>query len=440
MQKQTKNMILKNIVIQQHHHLKHAILTIQDGIITDLVTEPYDHTKANESTFFVTPGFVNAHLHPNQLLDRGILDDLAINELLSTMHIDFNKTYQMRYDQALFVLMDAILSGSTSIYAVASNPKPVVDALKFYGLRSAVSCFFNDRWDGHGNQPKQVSFDQIAQKFHEFHKTKDENVDIHIGTASIQTASNDLLKLFDKLATQYNTKVNLHISEGIESVQSCVASRKTSPVRLLDELGVLNSNWNLIHATSIDEEEVKLIAKNNANVILCPVSNAKTGVGVAPIKSFLEHNVNLGLGTDACSNNNTNNILNEAYTAQLIFNATNKNATCITYKDLAKWTSINGSKILGHSDTGEIAIGKRADLLLWSLSNTAFTPLGYENYLSALFYNAPDLKPHTVLLGGVKAVENYDFLLVNPQELSQKISGYVTTAMQNTKTPISKQA
>ena len=41
-----------------------------------------------------------------------------------------------------------------------------------------------------------------------------------------------------------------------------------------------------------------------------PVSNAKTGVGIAPIRSLLAKGVNIGLGTDACTNDNANYIPN----------------------------------------------------------------------------------------------------------------------------------
>ncbi len=414
-------MILKDVFFYRNNSLIFADLEIEKDTIKNINTKTYKKSPQIEKTFFVTPGFVNAHLHPNKLLTRGLLDGLNINDLLSKMHISAKNNYQSRYNQSLFILMDAILSGATSIYAVASNPLPVIKAFKYYGLQGAVSCFFNDSWDGHGNKPLQADYDNIKQDFAELYETYNSYVHIHIGTASVQSASNRLLQLLDKLANEFNTKVNLHIAEGEESVQTCLKHRKYTPVRLLDNLGVLNSKWNLIHVTNIDTDEVDLIAKSAANVILCPVSNAKTGVGVAPIKELINKNVNLALGTDACSNNNTNNILSEAYIAQLIFNAKERDASLITEQMLIKWLTLNSRKILGIENIGEIAIGMRADLLLWSMNNISFIPHENNNYYAKIFYGAPDIKPHTVIIGGTKAVENYKFLLIDRHEILNNI-------------------
>jgi 5-methylthioadenosine/S-adenosylhomocysteine deaminase len=417
-------MILKDVIIYENNCLFLADIEIQKQTIENIVTRPYKYSKEDNKKFFVTPGFVNAHLHPNKLLSRGVLDDLNIEHLLSKMHISAKSDYNIKYKQALFTLADAIMHGSTTIYAVASNPSPVIEAFKYIGLKGAISCFFNDCWDGYGHKPLLTEFSLIKKKFNEVFKNHNEQVGIHIGTASTQSASNKLLILFDQIAEEFNAKVNIHISEGEKNVQNCLKYRNHTPIELLNELGVLNHRWNLIHATTMNKNEIKMIANNGANIILCPVSNAKIGVGIAPIRDFIEQKINLSLGTDACSNNNTNNILSEAYFAQLIFNATQQDGSFITYRQLYKWLTISGRSIFQMNDIGEIAIGQRADLLLWSLDNPSFSPLGQSNYLSKIFYNAPDIKPHTVILGGIKAVENYKFLLFDQHELLAELNNY----------------
>lgn len=388
-----------------------ANLSIQNGII-DKITILDDSTQNLKNVeFYVTPGFVNSHLHPNQLFDRRLFDELSISELLHQMHNSiYKKTEEDRITQSLFVLMEAIKAGATTIYSVASHPDPVIQAYKQLGLKGAISCFFNDQWEGHGDAPPFSLYQAIEERFIAYHQEQNEKISIHIGSASIQSASNDLLILLDELAKRCKTKVNIHISEGIESVHSCLKSRQATPIRLLDKLGLLSKNWNLIHAVNIDEEEVKIIGKAGANVIHCPVSNAKTAVGVAPIAGLLKAGATIGLGTDACSNNNTNNILNEAYFATLIQSALHNDPRLLTTDIIMQFLTTNGYTILGRPQTGLIEIGQSADLLLWSLSESAFVPLSYANYNSTLIYNAPDIKPHTVMIDGKPVVENYQFL------------------------------
>ena len=405
-------MQLNNVVI---HHPEHgyclANLTIRQNLIHNI---EICGSNFSEAQFYLTPGFVNSHLHPNQLLDRRLLDELSITKLLNRMHGDYKKTDHDRYVQALFVLMEAIKTGATAVYAVASHPTPVIQAFKTLGLQGAVTCFYNDQWEGYGKAPAFTN--DIEDQFIKSYQEKTDRIDIHLGSASIESASNRLLIALNDLAKKYQTKVNIHVSEGIDSVESCKRSRGTTPIRLLHQLGVLTSDWNLIHAVQIDEEEISLIAKAKAKVIHCPVSNAKTGVGIAPIKALQDANVSIGLGTDACSNNNTNNILNEAYFASLLHNASHLNPCVINLDTLKKWLTINGYRILGKKQKGTIEVGQPADLLLWSLKESSFVPLPYGNFDSTLINNAPDIKPHTVLINGMIAVENYQFKLM-PEDM-----------------------
>jgi 5-methylthioadenosine/S-adenosylhomocysteine deaminase len=410
-------MLLNNVIVKHTGYGYCKVnIHINENLIENVEILDANLVEFSGCDFFITPGFVNSHLHPNQLFDRRRMDELSINELLHQMHGNHQKDDEDRYAQALFVLIDAVKAGATSIYAVASNPYPVIKAFKTLDIKGAITCFYNDLWEGHGDSPALSVHHGIEERFLQAYKEKTEMIDIHIGSASIQSASNDLLVLMNNLSKKVKTKVNLHVSEGIESVQSCIKSRGTTPVRLLDKLGILSKNWNLIHAVNIDEEEIALIAKAMANVIYCPVSNAKTGVGIAPIKALMNLDTTIGLGTDACSNNNTNNILNEAYFGLLLQSAVHNDPKVITVDKLMHFLISNGHKILG-TPGGVIEPGQPADLLLWSLHENVFVPVSFGNFESALIYNAPDIKPHTVLINGKIIVENYKCIILPEEEI-----------------------
>jgi len=414
-------MTLKNVIIRHPvHGYCRVNLTLNDELIQqcEFIEKQCENFTSDE--YFVTPGFVNSHLHPNQLLDRRLLDSLDVHSLLHKMHANYNKTYEDRYIQALFVLMDAIKCGATTIYSVASNPMPVINAYKEIGVKGAVSCFFNDQWETSDKAPKLVVFDTIEKYFAELLSHNTENLDIHVGTASMRSASNNMLILLNNLAKKYNTKVNMHVSECQEDVSICVKNRGTTPIRLLSQLGVLSSAWNLIHTVAIDEEEIGLIAKSGASIIHCPVSNAKTGAGIAPINQLIKADANITLGTDACSNNNTNNILNEAYFASLIYSANHRDTKTLTIDMLWQWLTANSYKMLGKKQSGAIQEGEPADLLMWKLDKNVFVPLCYGNFDSSLFYNAPDIKPHTVFIAGKRIVENYQFTKFSEEEIIYK--------------------
>lgn len=413
-------MQLKHIILKHKTQgYSKANILIDDGIITKVDYFETNPTDYREADFYVTPGFVNSHLHPNQLLDRRLLDELNITELLHLMHSDYKKTDEDRYIQALLVLMEAVRSGSTSIYAVASHPYPVIKAFNTLRIKGAVSCFYHDQWEGYGSPPALSRLKFVENHFSHMQMEKTSKIGVHIGSTSLESASNDLLLLMDHLAQKFSTKVNIHISEGIESVNSCVKSRKMTPVRLLKQLEVLSKKWNLIHAVNVDEEEIECMADAKAGVIHCPISNAKTGVGIAPVPKFMKHKIPLALGSDACSNNNTNNILNEAYFASLFHAALHKDPQAFSTETMMEWITTNGHRIIGTKQKGMIQEGEPADLLLWSLKESPFVPLVHGKFDSAIINNAPDIKPHTVFIDGKAVVERYQFKEVSEREVRE---------------------
>lgn len=415
-------MTLNNVIINTvNDGYCRATISIENGIIQACTITEKNCTSFSHDDYFVTPGFVNSHLHPNQLLDRRLLDNLDTHSLLHKMHADFKKTYDDRHGQALFVLMDAIKSGATTIYSIASNPTPVIDAYKKIGVKGAVTCCFNDQWSTTDKAPKVVTMDSIEKKFSEFITQKTDTVNVHIGTASIRSASNELFVFLHKMAQKYGCKVNMHMSECQKDVDICIKNRGTTPIRLLEKLNVLDNSWNLIHTVAIDQEEIEILAKRKVSIIHCPVSNAKTGAGIAPLKQLFDAGVNVTLGTDACSNNNTNNILNEAYFASLLFAAKNYDTQTITNTVLWNILTTNAYRMLGKDQSGKIEVGQPADLLLWELGRSAFSPLCYGNFDSALFNNAPDIKPHTVLINGEKIVENYRFTKFCEEDIKNNV-------------------
>lgn len=72
-----------------------------------------------------------------------------------------------------------------------------------------------------------------------------------------------------------------------------------TPVKYLEAHGGLNPENLLIHGVHVAPQECRAIAHAGATVVLCPRSNARLGVGTAPVSDYLEAGVDLALGTDS---------------------------------------------------------------------------------------------------------------------------------------------
>jgi hypothetical protein len=58
-------------------------------------------------------------------------------------------------------------------------------------------------------------------------------------------------------------------------------------------------------------------------------------------------------------------------------------------------------------------------------------PLYYGKFHSALINNAPDAKPHTILLGGEKVIENYQFTGTLEKSATNAINAWARKGLYN---------
>lgn len=93
--------------------------------------------------------------------------------------------------------------------------------------------------------------------------------------------------------------IHIHISEQTAEVEQILEHTDMRPVELLFHHFDVKDNWCLIHATHLDENEIKLIAESKAIAGICPMTEANLGDGVFPLASFLERQGIIAIGSDS---------------------------------------------------------------------------------------------------------------------------------------------
>jgi formimidoylglutamate deiminase len=124
---------------------------------------------------------------------------------------------------------------------------------------------------------------------------------LRVGVAFHSLRAVDVAVMRDVLAAlpQPDLPVHLHIAEQQAEVADCLATHGRRPVRfLLDELPV-DARWCLVHATHLDETELRGIARSRAVVALCPSTEGNLGDGLFPLRAFLAAGGRYGIGSDS---------------------------------------------------------------------------------------------------------------------------------------------
>lgn len=86
---------------------------------------------------------------------------------------------------------------------------------------------------------------------------------------------------------------------------------RTTPVRYLNRLGLLDSRTICVHCVHLDQADIETLVQSNASVCLCPKSNMHIGVGSPKAFELRRVGINMALGTDSYASNDRLSIFEE---------------------------------------------------------------------------------------------------------------------------------
>lgn len=144
----------------------------------------------------------------------------------------------------------------------------------------------------------------------------------------------------------------------------------TTPVRYLNELGIINNRTLLIHCNYVSDEDIAIIQSSGASVAFCPGSHRFFGHTNHPVRRFLDADINVGIGTDSLASNDSLSVLDELkiLSANHILSphtcsGNSRRDACATHQTLISMATVNGAKAIGlESQVGQLREGFEADI------------------------------------------------------------------------------
>jgi 5-methylthioadenosine/S-adenosylhomocysteine deaminase len=150
-----------------------------------------------------------------------------------------------------------------------------------------------------------------------------------------------------------------------------------SAIRHLHDLGLLGRNVTIAHAVLVSDEDIALMGRSGCSVVHNAISNQKLGSGIAPLRRLLDAGIAIGLGTDGVAANDTLRLFDVMRVAALIHCAAGPDPDrWVTAEEILRAATIGGARTaMLEQETGSLAVGKKADLLVLRTDGLAFTPL-----------------------------------------------------------------
>ncbi len=106
-------------------------------------------------------------------------------------------------------------------------------------------------------------------------------------------------ELQNLVALAGNAPIHIHIAEQMQEVQDCLSWSGARPVEFLLANAAVGPHWCLIHATHADAQERVAIARAQASIGLCPITEANLGDGIFDAGHYLGAGGKFGIGSDS---------------------------------------------------------------------------------------------------------------------------------------------
>jgi len=233
--------------------------------------------------------------------------------------------------------------------------------------------------------------------------------DVRVGLAFHSLRAVDPASIDESLAAlarlDPRSPVHIHVAEQQSEVEDCVAQLGRRPVRWLLEHARPDPRWCLVHATHLDEDEMRALAASGAVAGLCPTTEANLGDGVFPASGYLAEAApgRFGIGTDSHVEVSVAAELRMLeYSQRLVLHA-----RCVLASGRQPSTGLRlfvdaaagGARALG-IEAGRIAPGCRADLAVLDPGHPALWNKSPEQAIDAWIFAGGASCVRDVMVGG----------------------------------------
>lgn len=311
------------------------------------------------SSYMIMPGLFNSHTHVAMGFFRGF--GHCKENMIESFLFPAEKSLTPELLQALSYsyIYDGLRAGVTSFVDHYYYSAGVAKAFETLGVRGWIGETVADLG---GAFPGRESWERAKQLIE---SSKFGPLISHVvAPHAADTVSFELLRECAQYAQSKNIPLHMHLSQTPGERERVFARENMSPVAMAAKAGALTQSSLVVHLTSADKTDLRLVKESGATIGYCPSSTLFYDK-LAPIEDFYGLGIPLALGTDCAASNDSADVLGEIKIADLLGRDHKIPGDLLTPDHLLAMTTTIPAKALGRSkDLGTLEPGKFADLVL----------------------------------------------------------------------------
>lgn len=321
------------------------------------------------------PGLINLHTHAAMTLLRGLADDLPLMEWLNDHVWPTESRFtspEFVHDGTQLACAEMIRGGVTCFSDMYFYPDAAANAALQAKMRAVLGMVIAEFPTPYAADADDYLSKGLAAR----DAYRDEPlIKFILAPHAPYTVSDTTFAKVLTYSEQLDLPIHLHLHETHDEVEDSLKQYGVRPMERIHRLGLLSPNLITVHMVQLNKDEIRLLAEHGCHVAHCPTSNLKLASGIGPVVEKLEHDVNIGLGTDGAASNNRLDLLAEMRLAALLAKGQSRKASALPAFEALQMATLNGARALGLDHLiGSLEPGKAADVV-------------------AIDFSAPELEP-----------------------------------------------
>ena len=286
------------------------------GVFDELGDEYKELPVIDYGDKLIIPGLIDLHIHASQYSYRGLGMDLELMDWLQKYAFPEESKYASEdYARKAYSIFAQQMKKSATtrgcIFATRHRigTEILMELMEDTGMITYVGKVNMDREapDSIREESAQYSAEETSRWIEESRERFTNTMPI-ITPRFVPSCTDELMAELGKIQKKYDVPVQSHVSENLGEIEFVHQLRPNNEFygAVYDEYGMFGRDYEnnrevktvMAHCVWSTDKEIELMKNNGVFVCHCPASNMNVASGIAPIRTYLDRGLKVGLGSD----------------------------------------------------------------------------------------------------------------------------------------------
>jgi 5-methylthioadenosine/S-adenosylhomocysteine deaminase len=393
--------------------LEDATIVVRDGVIESVSTgqpAPQARELIDARGQVAMPGLINCHTHSPMVTLRGVAEDVETTEWFNdyVWPIESNLTAKDVELGARLAIAEMVRGGVTTFADHYFSMDQVARVVDETGIRAHLGeAYFSSQGPEGREKSLRFALDHRG--------SAGGRITTALAPHAPYTVDDGDLAATAELARDHDLPIHIHASENRAQAEVSLAIRGITPIEVLANTGILDTNVLIAHGTGILEQDVPVLAKTTGRVAVATAPRGYLKFAwptTTPVRALREIGIDVGLATDGAASNGNLDVWESMSLLAHVQKSFTGDPRWLTSRQALHHATLQSARAVGLGDRiGSLAPGRRADVILVDVRGPHAQPI--HDLAATLVHSARSSDVRTTIVDGKVLMRDRDLLTID---------------------------